>query len=233
MKPLLVSLLACLWSSTLLSDPGSFEPSRLDAPTQPASNGFVIVPADSMTAEIDIVSSADTQEAQIQDLIAARDQLKEKLTAIDTLFEFHDTVPTFREVENVAGQWEPSANSITVEAVYGLPEDPLALVERVAAVVREIEATEPERFKLKMRSMRRTLVSAETNRQPIITKILGEIQYLDELDSEQFIVKLEGFEKPLTVAPYGVGQFVVSLPYTLTIESSTSQRGTDAGVLVD
>lgn len=200
----------------------SYEAPADAIPTEgvPSSDAFVIVPADSILYHLELHSRKKDPIAQLDALLTARDRLEAETKKLAGFVRLETGEPRFGIWKKASGAWQnPEVNAMRVALYLEVPEDLLVqsrdLLNAVAAVSGEGDAE----VDLRLLGRQAFLANPEQHRPALLEKLAKSLESARSLPASKSILGIDGMEKPLAVSPHGQTAFIVSLPYTLTVEA--------------
>lgn len=212
--------LAGSFSSDPFADPFASNVSK----GKPISNAHVIVPADTREATITIISKQRTLPEQLSELIEARTLLRTALAKAEDPIGAYTGEPSLKAMFSASSKSSaPKENSVVVTMKYSMPEDVLLHTKRIVDAVAGITVPEDKEFSFKMGRFRSLIAKPEAHREKLIEKALVDLEQFKK-QSQDFTVTVADLENPLDVRQKNEKEFIVSLYYTIELESKSADK---------
>ncbi len=187
---------------------------------QPVSGAYVVVPADSRIFMVQLMSKQEELQAQLPELMSARDAVLKAVKSTGEMLAFQVGEPNVdAEFSSSEKRNKPDANALMLRISFKIPVDPLKQVSDFVKAISAIKAPANSRLTYSLRGTKYSLSSPELHREKLVTKAMQDLRGLRGVDMTQFKVTVTGLEKPLAVSQYSENEFLVSLPYTVNVES--------------
>lgn len=194
---------------------------------QPVSGAYVIVPADSRVFMLQITSKQEGLSAQLTELIAARDAVLKAIKPVGEMTSFEAGEPRLNEDYSSSEKRDKSdANALMLRISFKVPADPLKQVSQFVKAIEGIKNAAGARITYSLRGTHYELSSPESHREKLVTKALQDLSGLRNVDTSHFKITLTGLEKPLAVSQQSENEFLVSLQYTVNVESRSDRTDT-------
>ncbi len=187
---------------------------------QPASGASIVVPADQKVFEVQIISRQTDLTTQLSELTTARDALQNAVTNVGELVAFRVADPTIQGAYPRHEKDDRSDyNALAVQVVFKQPTDPLKQISDFVKAVGKIKPAAGALWRIHLQSSSSSFSSPENYREQLVTQAMDGLKGLKSVDTSRFRVTLNGLEKPLVVAQCSDTEFLISLQYTITVES--------------
>ncbi|HSU52612.1 MAG TPA: hypothetical protein VLT36_00975 [Candidatus Dormibacteraeota bacterium] len=159
------------------------------------------------------------------ELIAARDALKAAVENIGEMTSFRVGDP------EVTAQFPPrdkeyrrDHNVLMTKVTFKEPKDPLKQASDFVKSVAAIKPPAGALWSFSIVAAGCSLSDAEKYREPLLNKAVESLSALRKVTASHIKVSVTGLEKPLTVARSSESEFMVSLPYSVTVESFSETK---------
>ena len=204
------------------------EPSATFPTAQPASGAYVVVPADSRVFMVQIKSKQEVLADQLSELIAARDAVLKGVKPTGEMLSFQVGEPGLH-AEFAANEKrnKQDANALMLRISFKIPADPLKQVSDFVKAIDAIKSPTGSQLTYSLRGMEYDLTSPENHREKLVAKAMQDLRGLNGVDTKQFKVSVTGLEKPLAVSQYSDHEFLVSLQYSVVVESISGAAGSN------
>lgn len=215
-----VSTCSCGKSNAWMSSYGRGEPSAAYPAAEPVSGAYVIVPADHRVFMVQITSEQEGLQAQLRELLAARDALRKAVEPLGgmTGFQVGDPEVTGRYPVRKKDS-RTDRNAVMVRVTFKQPADPLKQAADFAKAVAGIKPPAAAKWTYELKGIGCLLREPEKYREQLVAKAMSALQGFRGVDGSRFRLAVTGLEKPLAAAQYSDTEFIVSLPYSITVES--------------
>jgi hypothetical protein len=194
---------------------------------EPVSGAYVVVPADSRVFMLQITSKQEGLSAQLAELITARDAVLKAIKPVGDMTSFQAGEPRLNEDYSSSEKREKSvANALMLRISFKVPSDPLKQVSQFVKAIEGIKNPQGARVTYSLRGTHYALSSPEDHREKLVAKAIQDLSGLRNVDTSHFKVTLSGLEKPLAVSQRSENEFLVSLQYTVNVESRSDRPDT-------
>jgi hypothetical protein len=202
------------------------EPSAGYPTAEPASGAHVVVPAEHRLFMVQITSKQTDLEVQLAELTAARDALQEAAKSVGDLTAFRVADPS---VSGVFPRREKDArsapNGLMIHVGFKPSADALKQMGSFVKAVGKIKPPAGALWSISLSGSACALSAPEKYRAQLVAKAMDDLRGIRAMDTSRFRVTVTGLEKPLVVAQCSDSEFMVSLPYAITVESVSGTAG--------
>ncbi|MBA4148153.1 MAG: SIMPL domain-containing protein [Verrucomicrobia bacterium] len=186
----------------------------------PVSGAYVVVPADQRVFQVHITSRQADLAAQLAELTAARDALHEAAKSVGDLMAFRVADPSLEGAYPREEKGDRNGhNALLAQVVFKQPTDPLKQMSDFVKAVGKIKPPAGAMWRISLNGSNCSLSSPEKYREQLVAKAMDGLKGLHSVDTSRFRVTVNGLERPLMVAQCSDTEFLVSLHYTIVVES--------------
>ena len=185
----------------------------------PTSNAFMVVPAEAREVFLRIQTNQDGLRMQIEELIEAKNLLINSMQKVDQVIDvqFGDILMGERFHRGKKDD-KLKSNAITVKIVFEMPKDVFEHTKRLVEMLEIINVPNKREYFFTLDFINNSMIDAEKYRPDLQKIAFEEIRKLKDFFNN-FQIRIEDLEKPLDVSKKNEMEFIISLPYIITIES--------------